>query len=116
MQTLKLLRKQNHLTQQEVADRLQITRSSYSKYENGIHQPNPALLQKFAKLYSVSVDYLLNPSTAFQPETASLKPLDKISDQEYKLIKKYRELDKRGQSTVKDIIDREYNYVKNRCE
>lgn len=116
MQTLKLLRKQNHLTQQEVADRLHITRSSYSKYENGIHQPNLALLQKFAKLYSVSVDYLLNPSPTGQTENALVKPIDKISDQEYKLIKKYRELDKRGQSTVNDIIDREYHYVKNRCE
>lgn len=116
MQTLKLLRKKNHLTQQEVADILHITRSSYSKYENGIHQPNLALLQKFAKLYAVSVDYLLNADGETETENVCTNPLDNISNQEFNLIKKYRQLDERGRSTVEDIIDREYKYVKKRCE
>lgn len=54
---LKVLRGKR--TQQEIADKLSISRARYSHYENDHVQPDNDLLQKMATLYNCSVDYLL---------------------------------------------------------
>lgn len=46
-------------TQQEIADKLDISRARYSHYENEHVQPDNELLQKMALVYQVTVDYLL---------------------------------------------------------
>lgn len=63
---LKKLRKQHHLTQKEVAEKLNITQVTISKYENNIIEPDNLNLNKLAELFNTSTDYLLgrtnNPS------------------------------------------------------
>ena len=56
---LKELRKQNNLTQTEVANKLFLTQNGYSSYENGRTEPNIETLCKLADLYNVSLDYLV---------------------------------------------------------
>jgi transcriptional regulator with XRE-family HTH domain len=46
-------------TQQEIADKLGVSRASYSHYENGHVEPDINLLIKMAELFKVSTDYLL---------------------------------------------------------
>lgn len=46
-------------TQQDIADKLDISRARYSHYENEHVEPDNELLQKMAGLYQVTVDYLL---------------------------------------------------------
>lgn len=46
-------------TQEQVANKLGISRSRYSHYENEHVQPDNELLQRMAELYNVSIDYLL---------------------------------------------------------
>lgn len=46
-------------TQQDIADKLGISRARYSHYENDRVQPDTELLQKMAELFNVSVDFLL---------------------------------------------------------
>lgn len=53
------LRKFNGYTQWDVAEILDISRSTLSKYEKGILEPNLENLIKLADLYKVSCDYLL---------------------------------------------------------
>lgn len=53
------LRKQKGYTQYEVAEILNISRSSLSKYERGDRVPNIETLIQLANLYDVSCDYLL---------------------------------------------------------
>lgn len=53
------LRKLNHFTQREVAQRLGISQPSYIRYENGSAEPTLENLVKIADLYDVSVDFLL---------------------------------------------------------
>ena len=55
----KKARQATGLTQLEVSKRLNINRSSISKWESGSSIPDPALLPKIAKLYNVTTDYLL---------------------------------------------------------
>lgn len=52
--------------QQNIADKLGISRSRYSHYENEHVQPDIELLQKMADLFDVSVDYLLGRESAFE--------------------------------------------------
>lgn len=53
------LRKLNHLTQRQMAERLGISQPSYIRYENGKAEPTLANLAKIADIFDVSVDYLL---------------------------------------------------------
>ena len=56
---LKNLRQQHHLTQTQVANRLNLSKTSISDYENNVKTPSQDVLIKLAGLYRVSTDYLL---------------------------------------------------------
>lgn len=53
---LKELRKSEHLTQQELADKLQIGRVNYTRYETNAVRPDYETLIKIADFYDVSLD------------------------------------------------------------
>lgn len=54
------LRKEKHLTQKELADRLHITDKAVSKWERGLSCPDIALLSNLAQILDITVDELLN--------------------------------------------------------
>lgn len=54
---IKILRKGRKLTQQELADRLQINRSSISNYEVNRRMPPVKELQKICDFFGVGMDY-----------------------------------------------------------
>lgn len=56
---VKLLRESNNLTQNDVAKRLGITRSSVNAWEMGISVPSTMYIVELARLFSVSTDYIL---------------------------------------------------------
>lgn len=56
---LKEERIKNKLTQQEVADYLNIGRVSYTMYETGKNTPTTKSLIKLADLFKCSIDYLV---------------------------------------------------------
>lgn len=56
---LKEERKKRGLTQQQVAEHLNIARGSYALYETGKNTPTTDSIIKLADLYKVSTDYLL---------------------------------------------------------
>ena len=56
---LKLLRKRLKKSQEEVAQDLNLTRSTYSGYENGVAQPNLDSLIAFSDYFKVSIDDLV---------------------------------------------------------
>lgn len=57
---LKELRVLNNKTQQEVAEKINITQFTYSNYETGKTKPTIEILIKLADYYNVTLDYLLN--------------------------------------------------------
>ena len=65
------LRKQNHMSQEELASRLGISRQSVSKWESGQSQPEIDKLLQLSELFHVSVDYLLKDSTLPSSEVLS---------------------------------------------
>lgn len=54
---LKQLRKERGLTQQEVADKLDITRSTISNYEIGRRTPHLKDLQVLSEMYGAGLDF-----------------------------------------------------------
>ena len=64
---IKELREDRDLSQQALADYLQITRSSYSNYENHIRSIPNEVLCSLANYYHTSVDYLLERTDTIIP-------------------------------------------------
>jgi Predicted transcriptional regulators len=56
---MKKCRIENKLTQQEIADKLNIHQATYAGYESGKHKPEPETIVKIADIFKVSTDYLL---------------------------------------------------------
>ncbi len=56
---LKELRKQLSLTQEQLAERLQVTKSIISAYESQTRFPSLDMLIKLSKTFNVTTDYLL---------------------------------------------------------
>lgn len=57
---LKQLRKNQKMTQQQLAERLGVAKSVVSYYESGDRYPSYDVLIKIANTYHVTTDYLLN--------------------------------------------------------
>lgn len=57
---LQQLRKRNNLTQEQLAERLFVSRTAISKWESGRGYPNLESLKCISKLFSVSIDELLS--------------------------------------------------------
>ena len=57
---IKMLRLKANKTQEELAAELGISRSCLANYETGKRQPNQKMLKKFANVFNVMSDYLLN--------------------------------------------------------
>lgn len=59
---LKRLRNQLGITQQEIADKINASRSCISNYESGNRQPDNETIRLLADFFDVSVDYLFGRS------------------------------------------------------
>ena len=54
------LRKARTMSQEELAERLDVSRQAISRWEQGTAMPDAANLLQLSRLFGVSVDYLLN--------------------------------------------------------
>lgn len=75
------LRKQHGLSQQDLADRLGVSRQAISRWETGAVQPLADSVKSLAQVFQVSTDYLLNddlddptPPPTAQPAPPQEKP------------------------------------------
>ena len=53
------LREKNNLSQQQVAEKLNMSQRAYAHYEKGEHEPSIEALVTLSNLYNVSVDVLV---------------------------------------------------------
>ncbi len=95
--TLRRLRKEKiGYTQQQVADYLQISRSTYTYYETGKTEPDLENIKKLAKLFGVSVEELLEDTpSSNEIHSPSLYRSQWVGDtfltkEEKRLIQRYR--------------------------
>ena len=57
--TLKEIRRRAGMTQQELSDRLWLSKATVSYYEQSLRYPSPEILVKISGVFHVSTDYLL---------------------------------------------------------
>ena len=69
---LRKLRKESELTQQQLADKLDVTKASISAYETNAKYPSIEVLIKIANTFNVSADYLLGISQNVQFDNSML--------------------------------------------
>lgn len=92
--TLKALRKANGFTQAQIADKLNIDRSTYSYYELGKINPGLGAIVTLSELYGISIDeivYYNNPKAVPAISTGASE-YAVLSEDEKKLIESYRKL------------------------
>lgn len=78
---LRMLRKDAGMTQQDIADKLDVTRVSVGKWESGIATPRPKNLEDLAALFGTSVSYLLGedgPERVESRATSAMVPMRAI--------------------------------------
>lgn len=86
------LRKEKGLTQQELAEKLGITKNAVSKWERGLGLMDMSLLKPLSEILDVSVTEILNGERFLKEEinTQSEKVLISTLDYSFKEIKKVK--------------------------
>lgn len=114
------LRKEMKMTQDDVAKILGMSRTSFSKYENGNSAPPLQVLRKIAAIYNVGLEYLifdentsirLNDSQSEDENTSSV-PVSKITELrpvEKQIIGKYRILTDEEKKQLLEKLFPEYD-------
>jgi transcriptional regulator with XRE-family HTH domain len=84
---LQQLRKQNQLTQEQLAEQLYVSRTAVSKWESGKGYPNIESLKCISKLFSVTIDQLLSSDELIVlAETENRANINNISNLIYGLL------------------------------
>lgn len=102
---LKRLRKEAHLTQQDVADYFKTSPQSYAQWEKGQRSPSKESLEKLASYFGVSVSYLVGESDtidygAFKEQSTRIQ----LSDDKT-FIERLKELRKQSGLTQQQLAD-----------
>lgn len=90
---LKTYRKKKNYTQQQIAEMLGLTKSTYSLYESGKVEPNVERIRKLTNILETSSDILLE--TGFE----------EITQEEKSLIATIRKLSEEDQRELQNFID-----------
>lgn len=80
------LRKREGYTQEEVADRLEVSRQAISRWEMGTAVPDSSNLLQISKLFKVSTDYLLNDDYESDDDIPKVKESNRILHMNLSLI------------------------------
>ena len=114
----KRLRTSSGYTQADIAEKLGISKSTISMYENGNREPDFETLELIADFFNVDIDYLLGRTdkTTLRPETIGSYYLNEdarelaefmFKNPEYKvLFDASRKVKKEDIAFVKQMIDR----------
>ena len=114
---LKELRKNFCMTQDDIAELLDMSRTTFSKYENGAANPPLSVLRKLSVIYNVPIEYLIhdehssklifNSSTEDKvpEEEQSFQYFSQLTKEERKLILKLRLMKKEKKAELMRSIE-----------
>ncbi len=112
---LRHLRKEKNLSQQAVAQQLHISLRAYQNYEVGVFPRDPAVYQRIATFYGVSLDSLMRDDLALQPvQPAEPPPIVPESIRLRKMVRaigKAMDDDKLNKAERKEILLRMRNIL-----
>ena len=70
---LQKVRRENNVTQEQLADKLNVSRQAVSKWESGVAYPDTEKMIQISKLFNVSLDELINDSSDTTKKTSKKK-------------------------------------------
>ena len=73
---LKTIRKENHLTQEQMGQKLHMSQSAYCKYENDKTPASVGLLKKISEEFNIKMGELLNYIDTENVKFENIKPID----------------------------------------
>ena len=99
---IKNLRKSRHLTQEELAKKLDVTKQTISQYERGVRRPDVTTIDALCDFFNVSADYLLGRADVTvrlvgQSDLIMLDSAEMHDSQFQKMIEYYHQLNAFGQ-------------------
>ena len=102
---IKERRTELHITQEQLADRIGVTKGAIANYENEVSTPKIGLMYRLLDVLDCDANYL-------HQDNMKSSTFDSCSTPEEfnKLIRKYRALDERGRAIVETILETEYKY------
>ena len=106
VENLKKLRNQKGVSQQKLADAIEVSQQSINKYENHKIEPDIQTLIKLADYFDTSVDYLVG-HTDINHVMETVSSYD-LNEDEAALINNYRKLSKKQKESIRLIIE---NYI-----
>ncbi|WP_338999457.1 helix-turn-helix domain-containing protein [Lactococcus garvieae] len=74
------LRRARNMERKEVCEALGLLPTSYARYEKGLRVPNIELLEKFARYYNVTIDYLTGHTDLVSKEEYFQEVLEMIAE------------------------------------
>ena len=87
------LRNRNNMSQGNLADKLDVSRQTISKWENNMCLPEAEKLLQLSEIFGVSIDYILKGRTITEPEPVYIYVKDpdgeNISKHNEKIVRKY---------------------------
>lgn len=89
------------LTQEQLAERIGVAKTTLSGYENGNREPSVAIIAKVMQALQVDANYL------YQDEMGN------YTQSEMSHMEKYRSLDRHGRELVQLVLDKELQRVQN---
>ena len=101
---LQKLRKMRNLTQEEMADILEVSLSSYQKYERDAIMPSYDTLIKLADFYGVTTDYLLGRNTEDQSAVEKLAGEFNMTALEKEILEGYVNLPKEMRGDLMEFL------------
>ena len=103
---IKELRIKNNMSQVDLSRKLKYSRTLVSKWEKGEREPNVATLIEIAKLFNVSVDYLVGNNYETK-ETGQEKIINEVLTEEQQiLLDKIKTLDNIQFQQVETFVDK----------
>ena len=102
-ENLKILRKQKGLSQETLAQQLNVVRQTVSKWEKGLSVPDAEMLNTISELFEVPVSTLLG-STVEEPEKTSDSAMEEIAKQLAILNEQLATRSVRRRKTAKKVL------------
>ena len=100
-QRLRLAREKNQMSQEKLAQEMNLTQASISQFEKGQRLPTPANIRKLAKILEVEEAYLAGDSEGKFERTALMRTITGLSPDELRQISKFAEFIKQDKNDGK---------------
>ena len=104
---LKKLRQEYGISQQRLADAVQVSQPSINKYENHNIEPDIGILMRMADYFNTSIDYIVG-HTEIRRKIERTEAYH-LNQRESELLTRFRALDEEEKRSIEAII---HNYLK----